>query len=436
MERTIDSELLLWKESRSRSVLLVRGARQVGKTYSIRKLSTQFAHLAEVNFEEDLPVGSFFKDSLNPAGIIEKLSAYYDVPIVKGDTLLFFDEIQACPDALRSLRFFHEKMPELHVVAAGSLLEFTLAEIPSFGVGRITNLFMYPMTFNEFLTATQGKALSTVIAKASLSDPIDHAIHKKLLDRFRVYQMLGGMPAVVEAYRSGSDLRTCQNVIDGLLTSFRDDFAKYKKRSPVMKLQEVFESVVYQAGRKFKYSNVSSTGNSQGYKDALELLVKAGLVYKVHHSSARGVPLGAQMNPNKFKAIVFDLGIHQRILGLDISDILIEDDIQLINKGSLAECFVGLELIAHSSPRLHPSLYYWHREARASNAEVDYVIQLNEEVVPVEVKAGTKGQMQSMAIFIKERDLEKGIRLSHENFAKFGNIQIIPIYAVSRLRDI
>ncbi len=291
------------------------------------------------------------------------------------------------------------------------------------------------MSFNEFLRATGGKALCELVAKASLSEPQENALHQKIMERLRVYQMMGGMPAVVEASRSGEDLRSCQQLIDGLLTTFRDDFAKYKKRSPVIRLQEVFNSLVYQSGRKFKYSNVSEVGGSQAYKDALELLVRAGLAYKVHHSAARGLPLGAQVNPKKFKVLPFDTGIYQRILGLDISKFLLEDGATLVNKGALAEVFVGLELIAYSSSRTHPEIHYWHREARSSNAEVDYVIQLDGDIVPIEVKAGTKGQMQSMGIFLKERSLKRGIRISHENFSRVGHIQVLPIYAVSRLLD-
>ena len=433
MKRSIDTHLQQWRQSASRKVLLVRGARQVGKTYAVRQLGRSFAHFLEVNFEEEPPVHRFFADSLNPAGLCEKLAAYYDIPIHPGETLLFFDEIQSCPNALRALRFFYEKIPELHVAAAGSLLEFALDEIPSFGVGRIATLFMYPMRFDEFLAASGHSALLDLLTQASFDHPLDETLHRKLLEILNVYLVLGGMPAVVRAYIEEGDVRQCQLVIDELLTSLRDDFAKYKRRMPVSRLEEVFASVAYQAGRKFKYANISREVAARSYKDALELLRRAGLVYRVHHSAARGLPLGAQIDPKKFKVLPFDTGIFQRVLGLDLSDHLITEPTDLVNKGALAEVFTGLELVAHHPPHTRPTLFYWHREARASNAEVDYLVQRGNEIYPVEVKAGTSGQMQSMFLFLQERNLATGFRVSHENFGHYDKVQTIPIYAVNAL---
>src|SRR3989339_1841383 len=199
MERKIYKYLLEWKDKKDRKPLLLRGARQVGKTYAIRELGRQFDHFLEVNFEENREIKSIFAGTLDPAPIIEKLIPYFGVPVVPGKTLLFLDEIQACPDALRSLRFFHEKLPGLHVAAAGSLLEFALEEIPSFGVGRIEILFMHPMTFLEFLLATENEPLVRSVESASPSGPVDPALHQKLLDRFKIHQMVGGLPAVVDA---------------------------------------------------------------------------------------------------------------------------------------------------------------------------------------------------------------------------------------------
>jgi predicted AAA+ superfamily ATPase len=432
MERTIDKELIRWKQGKNRKVLLLRGARQVGKTYSIRKLGHGFKNFIEVNFEETPEVKTFFKESLNPHELKGKLSIYFDASIKAGETLLFFDEIQACPDALKSLRFFYEKMPELHVAAAGSLLEFALQEIPSFGVGRIKSLFMYPMTFSEYLIAAGEQRLENAIRKASPKNPLSPVIHEKILDKLKIFQLLGGMPEVVETYLLERDLLLCQEVIDEILTTVKDDFAKYKKKFPAILLEEVFNSIVYQSGSKFKYSNISN-GKTQGYKDALDLLVKAGLAYKVYHTAARGVPMGAQINEKKFKVLILDTGIYQRVLGLDLSAYMISDFGSLINRGNLTELFVGLELIAHGSPRLHPELYYWHREARSSNAEVDYVIAKKGKVVPVEVKAGTRGQMQSMFIFLSERNLDEGLRISGENFAVYDKIKTIPIYALKNI---
>lgn len=435
MERAVDKELTRWKQEEQRKVLLVRGARQVGKTYSIRKLGQGFENFVEVNFEEIPGVKTFFEKSLNPHELCEKLSIYFKKPLKPGQALLFLDEIQACPNAIRSLRFFYEKMPELHVVAAGSLLEFALEEIPSFAVGRIKSLFMYPMTFSEFLIAAGEDRLETLILKSSPDNPMDPVLHEITLDKLKIFQLIGGMPAVVKTYLEEKDLALCQEVIDDILTTIKDDFAKYKKKFPVVRLQEVFDSIVYQAGNKFKYSNISGE-KCQVYKDALELLVKAGLAHKVYHSAARGVPLGAQLDDKKFKVLLLDTGIYQRVLGLDISSYIVSDFGSIINKGNLAELFVGLELIAHGSPRLHPELYYWHREARSSNAEVDYVISREGTVIPIEVKSGSRGQMQSLHIFLSERNLAQGIRISGENFSSYDKIKTFPLYAIKNIREI
>lgn len=432
MKRKIDKELIDWKKNPQRKVLLIRGARQVGKTYSIRELGGTFDFFVEINFEESKEIRQFFDGSLDPVEIVKKLSIYFNTSIQPGKTLLFFDEIQACPDALRALRFFHEKMNNLHVIAAGSLLEFALSKIPSFGVGRIENLFMYPMTFAEFLTASNKDNLNEVIRNANLDSPVDPVLHRIIIEQLRLFQVIGGMPEVVRTYIETDDFLKCQKIIDTLLISFNDDFAKYKTQISPEKLQETFRSVARQTGDKFKYSNISSE-RSHGYKIALELLVKAGLVHKVYHTHARGIPPGAQINDRKFKALILDMGVYQRILGLDLADYISSDHTDLINKGNFSELFAGLELIASMPSHLKPELYYWHRERKSSNSEVDYVISINGKIFPIEVKAGTKGQMQSMFIFLEERNLSEGIRCSLENFGRYGRVITIPVYALHRI---
>ena len=433
MKRQIDKHLEAWQKASGRKVLLLRGARQVGKTYSIRKLGASFETFLEINFEKDPRLVSFFEGSLSPSEINQKLTAYSGVSLKPGKSLLFFDEIQACPNAIRALRFYHEEMPGLHVVAAGSMLEFALSEIPSFGVGRISSLFLYPLSFREFLWAIGREELDRLAQNAGLQQPLDAVLHQTLLEKFRIYQILGGMPAVISALIAGSDLPSCQKVIDDLVSTLQDDFAKYKERAPVTRLMETFRSAAHQAGGKFQYSRVAQGEAVHGYKAALELLIRAGLAYRVYHTSANGIPLGAQIDPKKFKVILFDSGIHQRFLGLDLSDYMLQRPVDLISKGNLAELFVGLELIAAHDIGIRPQLFYWHREARASNAEVDYVIQRGEEIVPIEVKAGTKGGMRSLFLFLEEKGVKSGVRLSHENFARMDKVDVMPIYAVETL---
>ena len=433
MKREIDKYFLEWKEEYPRKVILLRGARQIGKTYTVRKTGKTFKYFLEINFEEEKDLRSIFQGSLNPQNICEKLSAIFSVPVISGETLLFFDEIQACPEALSSLRFFYEKMPKLHLIAAGSLLEFALSEIPSQGVGRIQSLFMYPMSFVEFLMANDAQSIVEFVNKSNTQNPLDEIFHKKLIEYLKIYLFIGGMPEVVQTYVNRKDLILCQKKLDSLLITFRDDFAKYKKKSPVGRLREVFDSVVFQAGNKFKYSNIESSSKSQDLKEALDLLLQAGLAYKIYHSSAQGLPLGAQINIKKFKVILFDIGLHQRLLGLDLRNYLLSENFQGINKGNMAEIFVGLELMCTSPVYLSPQLFYWHREVRGSNSEIDYLIQQEENVIPVEVKAGTKGQMQSMYIFLKSHKSKYGIRISLENFAEYEKIKVIPLYAVYKI---
>ncbi len=435
MERKIDIYLSEWKVENQRKVILLRGARQVGKTYAVKKLGKIFKYFLEINFEEEKDLRSVFQGSLNPQNICEKLSAFFSIPIVQGETLLFLDEIQACPEALSSLRFFHEKMPDLHLIAAGSLLEFALSEIPSQGVGRIQSLFMYPMSFVEFLIANDARAVVGFVDRSNTQNPLEEIFHNKLVEHLKTYLFIGGMPEVVQAYIDHKDLILCQKKLDDLLTTLRDDFAKYKKKSPVGRLREVFDSVVFQAGNKFKYSNIESSSRSQDLKNALDLLLQAGLAYKIYHTNAQGLPLGAQINTKKFKVILFDVGLHQRLLGLDLRSYLLSEDFQGINRGNIAEIFVGLELICNGPVHISRQLFYWHREARGSNAEIDYLIQQAEHIVPIEVKAGTKGQMQSMYIFLKSHRAECGVRVSLENFSEYEQIKVFPLYAVYKIQQ-
>jgi predicted AAA+ superfamily ATPase len=427
LRRKIEDQLKRWKDSSERLVLLLRGARQVGKTYSIRVLGKTFPYFIELNFEEQIESKVFFDGDLNVVEICEKLSAYTQVPIIPGKTLLFFDEIQACPRCLQSLRFFHEKMPGLHVAAAGSLLEFAISEIPSFGVGRISSIFMYPMSFMEFLWAEGSLLLADYIEKNTTCHSIDAPLHNKLLERIRTYFVLGGMPAVIHAYCKRRDLIECKNMLDSLLISLVDDFAKYVRHSEPQILRDVFRSVSQQAGSKFMYSAIESIKLRES-KKALDVLERAGLVYRIYHSTATGIPLGAQINEKRFKILPFDTGLHQRMLGLDLSEQLVKNIDDIVNKGSIAEVFAGLEMIAGTPPGQRPEVFYWHREQPDSNAEVDYIVQKSERIIPVEVKSGTRGSMQSLRIFLAERNLAFGIRLSQENASRYDKIIAIPLY--------
>ena len=433
LSRTIDEELLRWKEEPDRKVLLVRGARQVGKSSSVRQLGKQFDSYLEVNFEEHRRVHSLFEGDLTPGELCEGLSVMFDVDIKPGKTLLFFDEIQACVSAISSLRFFYEKMPDLHVIAAGSLFEFALAEVPSFGVGRTRSIFIYPLSFQEFLDANGQTGLKNMIKTAGPDSPLPGGIHEKALMLLKKFLLLGGMPEVVAKYVTGKDIRKCQAALDDLISSLNTDFSKYKYRMDVSRLREVFASVVQQSGGKFVYKKVSQDINTLQIKEALEMLIMAGMVIPATHTSANGLPLGAGANPKLRKMLLIDTGMFQRILKLDISELLFADEFNLVNKGAIAEQFTGLELIKYSSPFSQEGLFYWRREALNSNAEIDYLIQKKSQMVPIEVKSGTKGSMNSLFLFLSEKKAEYGIRVSLENFTKYEKIKVFPLYAVANI---
>jgi predicted AAA+ superfamily ATPase len=435
MKRLIESELQAWAKEGNRKPLVLRGARQVGKTYSVRNLGKSFRYFAEINFEEKPDARLFFKEALSAQPLCQKLAAFTGVPIQPGETLLFFDEAQACPQVLAALRYFYEQLPGLHVIAAGSLLEFALEQIPSLGVGRLTSRFMHPLTFPEFLEAINEAPLLSLADRASFDAPLDIPFHHRLIDHLRTYMLIGGMPAAVKTYIDTHDLHQVMNMLDDLILTFQDDFGKYRKRVPFERLQETFQSVAQQTGRKFVCATVDKNTKSTSILASLELLVKAGLVHQVFHTHAQGLPLGAQIDKRRFKALLFDVGIHQRLSGLDLSSYMVTEDTALVNNGSLAELLTGLHLVAFQSSHRRPELYYWHRETPGANAEVDYVIQLDNRICPVEVKAGHRGGMQSLRVFLKERGIAFGIRASLENFGRLSDVGILPLYAAHRLSN-
>jgi uncharacterized protein len=429
IKRSIDIELLKWSTDHSRKPLLLRGARQVGKSTAVRELAKKFDYYIEINFEEQKRVHNLFEEDLSPVELCDNLSIMYNTPVIHGKTLLFFDEIQACLPAISSLRFFYEKYPELHVIAAGSLLEFALEELPSFGVGRVRSMFLYPFSFDEFLGACGENRLLETKKAASCEHPLKKVFHDKLLSFFKRFLILGGMPEVIAHYIQGKNLSACQTVLNDIIISLKDDFSKYKKRVPALRISEVFDSVVQQTGGKFNFARAATGSNHKQIKEALNLLIMAGLVIPVTHTSANGIPLGAESNIKKRKMLIFDTGVFQRLLGLDIANVLFENDFDMVNKGAIAELFVGLELLKSSFCYQQQDLWYWHREALNSNAEVDYLIQKQQEIIPIEVKSGKKGSMQSLYLFLKEKKRPFGIRFSIENYTKYKQIRVFPLYA-------
>ena len=431
IERKIDVDLLDWMQDSNRKPLLLRGARQVGKSSTVRQLGKRFVHYLEINFEIDKNARELFaKGDLSPQVLCRELAAIYETPIIPGKTLLFLDEIQSSLPAISSLRFFYERYRDLHVIAAGSLLEFALQELAAFGVGRVRSMFMYPMSFFEFLNACDCRQLLEAIKNADCKNPLSTPLHQKAVDLLRTFLVIGGMPEAVSAYVHNNDLLSCQRILDDLVISLRSDFIKYKEKIPALQISAVFDSVSAQMGKKFVYSNVSKDYTHRQLKEGLDLLKMSGLVIPVTHSAANGVPLGAEIDIKKQKMLLLDTGILQRLLGLSLADLLISNDFPLINRGNIAELFTGLEILKMSSPYEQKNLYYWHRESKGSNAEVDFIVQIGQNIIPIEVKSNIKGAMQSMRLFLNEKKSSYGIRTSMENYGELPDLKIVPLYAL------
>ena len=433
MRRDIEKELILWKAQKEKYPLIIRGARQVGKSYLVETFGkTHFQNNVIVNLEFQPQLKDCFK-SLDPSEIINKLQLILGVQIKEDNTLLFLDEIQECPQAIMALRYFKEKMPKLSIIAAGSLLEFVMRS-PDFKmpVGRIQFLYLEPMSFSEYLDAAGNQNLREFISDVKLTDSIDDVIHKKLLELLRIYIIVGGMPAALTEYLSSKDLMNCQRIQTALLQTYRSDFGKYAKISQHKYLQKVFDAAPRMAGQRIKYSNIDPDTRSRDLKNALNLLTLAGIVRPIYLTKASGLPLGAQINEQRFKINFLDVGLMQNSCGLQ-GRLSIEEDFMQINAGSVAEQFVGQELTAYSDRHQQVGLYFWAREKRGSMAEVDYVINIGSDIFPVEVKSGKEGRLKSLRMFIEEKKSRLGIRFSQDKLSYYDKILSIPLYMVEQL---
>lgn len=428
MKRDLSEKLNLWADTKNSKPLILRGPRQVGKSWLAQNLGEKFQNFVEINFEMQPEIKIFFENNLNPAEIILNISNYLQVEISPGNTLLFLDEIQQAPRAITALRYFYEKMPELHVIAAGSLLEFELRNI-SIPVGRVSFYYVYPLSFSEYLTALGNNHLRAMIKNNNFSK-LGEPFHEKLLQEVRNYTIIGGMPEVVNEYSKSFNLQNCMNIQSDILQTYITDFHKYAKKSQLKYLSKLFTTIPNQSGQKFKYSNVDKNIKSTVLNQALDLLEMAGIIYKVYHSNSNGIPLGAETNLSKFKVMFFDIGLTQRILNLDYNQFLLSSDIFLIHNGAIAELMVGLELIGYTNPREKSAIFYWHREKRSSNAEIDYVIAVNNIIIPIEVKSAATGSMKSLKIFMDSKCSEFGVKISTASYSFHNSVLSIPFYGI------
>jgi predicted AAA+ superfamily ATPase len=427
MKRFIEDILIKWKDEKGRKPLILSGARQVGKSYVIEQnFARQFEQLLSINFEKQPEFHSCFESGYDPAKILRRIEALAGQRLTIGKTLLFFDEVQFCPEAIISLRYFFEEMPDLHIMAAGSLLEFTIGKI-SIPVGRITFRHLGPMSFEEFLHNSGNQILLEEIREHPVSMPFPEALHNRAISLLKEYLAIGGMPQVVASYIEHQDYLRCQELLTDLLESYLKDFPKYSsKYSDLKYIDTVFSRVPHLVGNQFKFVQISRDIQSKYLRSGLDLLDKADLVNFIYKTS--GIPLGANYNPQRFKLLFIDIGLMQRACDLNIAR-WITDSYNLINAGPVSEQFVGQEICANTNFK-REKLYYWARDKSGSSAEVDYIIEHLSGVTPVEVKAGTSGRLKSMQLLLKTNpDISEGVKVSLDNFEKGNNIQSIPLYA-------
>jgi len=436
MKRIIENDLINWKSNLYRKPLIIRGARQIGKTTTIRNFAKQhFDSFVEVNFELNPNLKQIF-NTLDVKTIVKNLVLTLGKPIQEGSTLLFFDEIQECPQAISALRYFYETLPKLHVIAAGSLIEFALeAENFKMPVGRVEYLFMQPLTFMEFLQAQNEHELAHYLSELCYTTTINPAVDNRLFHYFRSYTIVGGMPEAVAAYRNNATSVEFQNIQLSILQTYRDDFGKYAEKVKHPYLEKVFSSAPFQVGKIYKYSQVDRDVQSRDLKDALQLLTQARIITKVMDTSGHGLPFLKGVNDKKFKIVFLDVGLMQRAFGLD-AKIALEPDFLSIQSGAIAEQFVGQELLAYRNLREDPELFFWSRENKNSQAEVDFLTSIGTHVIPIEVKSGKTGTLKSLQLFLNEYSPPFGVRFSQHPLSFHDKILSIPIYAVSQMKQI
>lgn len=398
MDRMIDQELRQWAINKRRKPLLLRGARQVGKTYAIEVLAkTQFNNeLVKIDFEKMPLLAKIFAQDLDVKRIVPELELALGRPIVPGRTLLFFDEIQQCPNALMSLRYFYEDLPELHVVAAGSLLEFILSEI-SFPVGRVQFLNMYPMGFIEYLWAIGRNDFAQLLSEKP--KVLSETIHTLIRQELYRYFIIGGMPEAIQVYVDTNSIRESQLVHHELINAFRNDFGKYAVRANHFCLNEVLCSAAKEVGKQIKYAHLAQDFSGPTIKNAINLLSMAQLITIIPACHPPTLPLAAAVHAKTFKVACLDIGLMQALSGLPLTIQDLDKDLLTIYRGSLAEQFIAQELRFTQD---EGNLYFWQRFEKSSSAEVDYLVVKDSAVVPIEVKSGSSGRLRSLHLLMKE----------------------------------
>lgn len=430
MKRLVEQRLLQWKRSPNRKPLLIYGARQIGKTYSMLAFGKEhYANTVYCNFENISDLHAVFERDLDPNRIIAAISAMYGVQIQKGSTLIVFDEIQACERALTSLKYFNEQANEYHIVAAGSLLGLAVNRGQySFPVGKVDKITMYPLSFEEFLSATGNEKLIELI-RTSFSDFSSLALHEKALELYRTYLVVGGYPAAVQTYLDSGDFNAVRAEQSSISDAYIADMAKYTTPSDMMKSIEVYHSVYAQLSKencKFQYSVINAKARAKDYETALTWLKTAGVVLNCQRITEGKYPVNIYEDLTAFKVYYSDVGLLTMRMALSPNSILQAVNISDRARGMMEESYVAEQLAANGF-----SLHYW---TSGNSAEIDFVIQQEDSAVPLEVKSADNVRAKSLQTYVKNYSPKYSIRLSTRNFGYENNIKSIPLYAVFCLK--
>lgn len=403
-----------WMNRKTRKPLIIRGARQVGKTTLVRLACEEMGmELIELNMEDPQDFPALLSQN-DPHKIFQAIllgRQQYDLDPKK--QLFFFDEAQACPALIPFLRYCYERAPEYRVILTGSLLEFVLqAGNYSFPVGRVEFLYLGPMTFEEFLSGTDNEGAVEKLHEASLKKPFNDAVHRIFLKHLRQYLVIGGMPEAINSYRETQSYLEVERTRQSIITTYQADFHRYHRKADIQLLNRVLTAIPAQLGRKVMYSRLAEGVQSEKVRQVLELLELAKIIQRCYHSHGDGLPLAAQQKDKHFKLVFLDVGLVQSMLGISLAEIETTPEINEIAKGVIAEQFVGQHLMADRPMFEAPAIHYWERQKNQSTAEVDFLTPWQQSVLPVEVKSGHKGHMKSLQQFLQEKRTDKAMRFS------------------------
>jgi len=426
MKRSLYSDLFTWKNSRDRKPLLLQGARQVGKTYLVNEFGRrEYSHFIYLNFEQDPGLITLFSGNLDPKTIIINLGLYIGQKINSDDTLIFFDEIQVAPNVLTPLKYFFEQTPDYHIIAAGSLLGVSVGKQSSFPVGKVNFMKMYPMSFIEYLTASGDELLAYELKNFQLHNELPELIHERLLSQLKMYLYLGGMPEVLQNFLEFEDIASARKIQMEILEAYKRDFSKYTDKSQAIKTSELWQSIPYQLAKenkKFKYSDVRKTARAVTFEQTIEWLKNTGLINVVYQISTPKLPLSGYADYSMFKVYLIDSGLLGAMLNLSSDIILQPTGLFSEYNGAFIENFVAMELTVSGIN----DLFYWKSK---SDAEVDFIIQTNKGIFPVEVKSGLNRNLKSLRSYDQKYKPKYIFRASPRNFFQDKNFINIPLYA-------